>query len=134
MHPNIAATLIEPSAESAKTSAAGNPRFGSTRLSREFQTVDAMLRIYCRGQRHQRQGISGLCAGCEQLLAYAALRLERCRFGGQKPTCGKCPVHCYQPARREQMRAVMRFSGPRLVWRHPVLVVCHWLDGLRHAA
>ena len=37
------------------------------------------------------------------LLDYAAIRLERCRFGMEKPVCAKCPVHCYQPARREQI-------------------------------
>jgi hypothetical protein len=38
-------------------------------------------------------------------------------------------VHCYQRDRREQVKHVMRFAGPRMLWRHPWLSVCHLLDG-----
>ena len=34
-------------------------------------------------------------------------------------------VHCYQPQMREQIRQVMRFSGPRMLLYHPVLAVWH---------
>jgi hypothetical protein len=99
--------------------------FSSKRLRREFNTLTAMVQIYCRNQ-HQQE----ICSDCEGLLAYARVRLERCRFGAEKPTCANCPVHCYQPARREQVRAVMRFAGPRMLWEHPWLSLRHWLDGL----
>ena len=36
-------------------------------------------------------------------------------------------------ARREQVKAVMRYAGPRILWRHPVLSLRHWLDGFRKA-
>jgi hypothetical protein len=32
---------------------------------------------------------------------------------------------------REKVRAVMRYSGPRMAGKHPVLAVRHLLDGLR---
>ena len=44
-----------------------------------------------------------------------------------------CPVHCYQKARREQVKVVMRYAGPRMVWEHPVMSIRHWLDGFRKA-
>src|SRR5689334_12911450 len=65
--------------------------FADQRRQREFKTIAAMVHIFCR-DHHQ----AGLCGECDALLAYAALRLERCRFGAEKPTCAKCPVHCYQ--------------------------------------
>ena len=68
-----------------------------------------------------------------ELRDYAAERLERCRFGPDKPVCAKCPVHCYQRLRREQIRAVMRYAGPRMLWRHPILSLHHWLQGRRAA-
>ena len=37
----------------------------------------------------------------------------------------------YQLARREQIKAVMRHAGPRMVLEHPVLSLRHWLDGFR---
>ena len=102
----------------------------SARLAREWQTMTAMVRIYCRDQ-HQPAG--GLCAGCQQFLDYANVRLERCRFGLEKPTCAKCPVHCYQRERREQVRVIMRYAGPRMLWEHPLMSLRHWLDSFRKA-
>jgi Nitrous oxide-stimulated promoter len=100
------------------------------RLLREWQTVAVMIHCYCRGH-HAATG--GLCEGCRDLLGYATIRLQRCRFGLEKPTCANCPVHCYQRQRREQVRAVMRYAGPRMLWEHPILAVRHWLDGRRRA-
>ena len=71
----------------------------------------------------------GLCADCAELLAYARARLEKCRYGAEKPTCAKCTTHCYKPAMRERVRAVMRYSGPRMLKEHPVLAVAHLADG-----
>lgn len=104
--------------------------FSNGRLSREFKTVTAMVRVYCRGRHGNRKA---LCAECQPLLDYASVRLDRCRFGAEKPTCANCPVHCYQRDRREQMRVVMRYAGPRMLWRHPMLSLGHWLDGFRRA-
>jgi predicted amidophosphoribosyltransferase len=104
--------------------------FNHARLVREWKTVVAMIRIYCQGQ-HGSGG--ALCQECAQLVEYAGVRLERCRFGAAKPTCAKCPVHCYQRTRREQIKAVMRYAGPHMLWRHPRLALHHWLDGLRRA-
>lgn len=100
------------------------------RLAREWKTMTTMVWIYCRD--HHR-ATSGLCAECEQFLSYASLRLERCRFGVEKPTCARCPVHCYQRERREQVRVIMRYAGPRMMWEHPVMSLRHWLDGFRQA-
>lgn len=100
------------------------------RLAREWRTMEAMIKVYCRSQH---RSVTGLCAECQGLLDYATVRLDRCRFGADKPTCAKCPVHCYQPARREQVKAVMRYAGPRMIWRHPLMSLVHWLDGFRKA-
>jgi hypothetical protein len=103
-----------------------SPGFASKRLAREWQTIAAMISCYCQDHHATR---ATLCSECHGLLDYAAVRLERCRFELEKPVCVKCPVHCYQPARREQVREVMRYAGPRMLWRHPILSLRHWLDG-----
>lgn len=100
------------------------------RLAREWKTMTTMARLYCRDHHHPA---NGLCADCEQFLNYANARLERCRFGPEKPTCAKCPVHCYQRERREQVRVMMRYAGPRMMWEHPIMSLHHWLDGFRKA-
>lgn len=96
------------------------------RMLREEKTVAAMVRLYCRDQHGTKTGV---CAECEALLAYAHARLEHCPYQERKSTCAKCPIHCYKPAMREQMRAVMRYAGPRMLLRHPLLAVLHLIDG-----
>ncbi len=98
------------------------------RMQRERRTIEAMIRLYCRD--HHGGGRS-LCPGCAELLDYAFRRLDRCPFQEGKTTCAKCPVHCYKPSMREKVREVMRYSGPRMLWRHPVLALFHLLDGRR---
>jgi hypothetical protein len=116
--------------------ARGGPR-PPRRLAREEQTVAAMIAMYCRDHHGEARpaavapGEDGLCADCAVLLAYARLRLEKCRYGAGKPTCAKCPTHCYKPEMRERVREVMRYSGPRMVKTHPVLAVAHLVDGRR---
>ncbi len=100
-----------------------NPRTG-----RERKTVAAMVHIYCQGQ----PGAQGaLCVECQELLHYANARLDRCPYAEDKPTCARCPIHCYRPDMRSRVRAVMRYAGPRMLLRHPGLALLHLLDGMR---
>ena len=68
-----------------------------------------------------------LCPRCEELLHYAHARLDRCPFGEKKKACKQCSIHCYKPAMREQMRRVMRFSGPRMLIYAPWEAIKHLL-------
>jgi hypothetical protein len=88
----------------------------------------AMVALFCSALRHSADGT---CAGCLELAAYADARIDHCPFGDRKPTCVNCPIHCYRPSMRERMREVMRVSGPRMLWRHPILALRHVLDGKR---
>jgi hypothetical protein len=110
------------------------------RLAREEKTIAAMIALYCRDHHAGvpsatgAANAAGLCPECAELLDYARLRLERCRYGAEKPTCANCETHCYRPAMRERVRAVMRYSGPRMLARHPVLAVAHLADGRKTPA
>lgn len=98
------------------------------RLAREARTIGHMIGIYCRGMHRVR---SGLCEDCATLKDYALKRIGFCRFGSDKPVCAKCKVHCYKPTMREQVRAVMRYAGPRMLLRHPILAIGHMIDSTR---
>jgi hypothetical protein len=95
------------------------------RLLRELATIEAMTRIYC-ADHHGAQAAP--CEECRALIDYAAKRLAVCPFGTEKPVCAKCQVHCYGPAMRERVRVVMRYAGPKMMWRHPWLALGHVLD------
>ena len=89
-----------------------------------------MIGIFCHDHHAVRTDSSReLCDECRQLHDYAMRRIEKCPYGEEKPTCAKCPIHCYKRDRREQVRRVMRYSGPRMLRLHPVLAVRHILDG-----
>ena len=113
-----------------RAGAVSGPFSAERRLRRELATVQAMIDLYCRAHHG---GGAGRCAACQELLQYARQRIERCPFGAGKPTCVNCPVHCYGPEMRERVRVVMRYAGPRMAWRHPILALCHLLDGRRAA-
>ncbi|MHC4427675.1 MAG: nitrous oxide-stimulated promoter family protein [Planctomycetota bacterium] len=103
---------------------------GSTRrLRREKKTISVMIGMYCRA--HHDGATGSLCGDCTALHEYAMDRIDKCPFCLSKPTCLNCPIHCYKPDRREEVRAVMRYAGPRMMRRHPVLAILHILDGRR---
>lgn len=85
------------------------------RIEQEKQTVERMIRLYCR----KKEGNKQLCPRCEKLLEYAHARLSRCPFGEKKSTCRQCTIHCYKPEMKERMREVMRYAGPRMLLYHP---------------
>jgi len=97
------------------------------RIDREARTLTMMVGLSCREQHGQ----SELCPDCKAMLDYALERLAHCPFQEGKTTCAKCRVHCYKAAMRARVRAVMRYSGPRMTYRHPVLAMRHFIDGLR---
>ena len=159
------------------------------KIETEKQTVEAMIRLYCKGKRHTKTEnyrespncpsnlnnlssqsnlsnqnspstpttlttptspipanrssahpltaprspltVPPLCPQCQALLDYAHQRLEHCKFGEDKPSCTRCPVHCYKPAMREQIRQVMRYSGPRMLLHDPIMAIRHLWDFLR---
>lgn len=114
---------------------------GARRMQRETHTVEAMIRMYCTDHHTPvaagplsgaaSAGARGLCEECGVLLRYAQERATACPFGEGKPTCVRCTVHCYRAAEREKIRTVMRYSGPRMSYRHPYLALRHLLDRRR---
>ena len=100
----------------------------SARFVQERKTLAVMLGIYCRGHHDTK----ALCDACGDLLAYAEAQLEKCRYGESKPKCSQCRTHCYKPAMRERIREVMKYAGPRMLPRHPVLAVRHLVHGVAH--
>jgi hypothetical protein len=106
-------------------------RLQGPRLSRELRTMQVMLSIWCRDQHASTGG--DLCPECSAFMDYATRRLAACPYGEDKPTCANCQIHCYGPAQREQARVMMRYAGPRMLSRHPILAIRHILDGKRPA-
>lgn len=95
----------------------------------EQKTVEEMIHLYCRKNHKTHKG--ELCGACQELLTYAAARSEHCPFMEHKTFCANCKVHCYKPVMREQIKSVMRFSGPRMLLYHPVMTIWHLICTIR---
>lgn len=93
------------------------------KLSREYHTIALMVELYCR-KHHQAEEP---CPECQEFLDYAKMRLDRCPYGEDKPTCSRCPVHCYKPTEKAFAKTVMRYAGPRMIWQHPIIAIRHLL-------
>ncbi|MGF7482856.1 nitrous oxide-stimulated promoter family protein [Providencia sp. SP181] len=94
------------------------------RINREIQTIEKMINIYEKAHSTPND----IPDYYQKLFTYAVNRLEKCRYGEAKPACKQCPIHCYQPKMREQMKAVMRWAGPKMLLHHPILAIRHLLD------
>ena len=98
-----------------------------SRRERESVIVQSMIKMNCHAN-HPNDGF--LCEDCMKLSEYAKKRLLSCMFGEIKPVCKECPVHCYSPKMREQMKLVMRWAGPRRIIRKPFFAITHMIDNL----
>jgi hypothetical protein len=99
------------------------------RIERERRTIAAMIAIYCRDHHGTERARD--CPDCTELLRYANQRLDVCVFGETKMPCNACTVHCYSDSRRGRIVEVMRYAGPRMPLRHPLLGIMHFVDKFR---
>jgi hypothetical protein len=106
--------------------------FLPAKLGGEFKTIQAMVTIYCRAH-HQGVDKTLPCEQCAEFIRYANEKLDRCPYGQSKPTCNKCPIHCYKDAQREQARNIMRYAGQRMLTKHPILAIKHLIAEKRSA-
>jgi hypothetical protein len=95
-------------------------------IAREICTFETMLIIYCRGHHSEP-----LCERCGELLTELKQVLTKCPFGDRKPLCSKCSEDCISKEGRKRIAAVMRYSGSRMLCRHPALTFLHVLDSMK---
>lgn len=94
-----------------------------TKREKEKRMVSEMIALYCRKNHKTKKGT--LCDECAGLTQYARARSDKCPFAENKTFCSNCTVHCYKPEMREKIREVMRFSGPRMFFHHPIAACKH---------
>lgn len=95
----------------------------------EKRIVSEMISLYCRKNHNTKNG--QMCKECRELAEYALLRSDNCPFMVEKTFCSNCKVHCYKPDMREKIKRVMRFSGPRMIFHHPIMAIWHVIESKR---
>ena len=97
---------------------------GVSRIEREKQTVRRMIELYC----HHRLKQDTIPEEYQHLTDFACRRLDHCKYGEHKTACKDCPTHCYAPKQREQIREVMSWVGPRMIFYSPIETIRHLLN------
>ncbi|CEO05663.1 Nitrous oxide-stimulated promoter [[Clostridium] sordellii] len=93
------------------------------RIDKEKEIITLMINLYCK-KKHGSLN-NELCSECSDLEEYAHKRLTYCKFGNEKSSCKKCPIHCYKKDMREKVKEVMKFSGPRILIYNPLEYIRH---------
>ena len=99
---------------------------------KEQRVVEEMIRLYCKHNHKDLQhNHNGMCEECYELAEYAKSRSEHCPFMETKTFCNNCKVHCYKPEMLAKIKTVMRYSGPRMLFHHPILAIWHLVCSIK---
>ncbi|KAE8178363.1 nitrous oxide-stimulated promoter family protein [Photobacterium carnosum] len=100
-------------------------------LNDEFRTITAMIDLYCLKHHQINNNKFQRCDDCEQFRIYVKQRLDRCPYGEDKPSCKRCPIHCYKPQQKIKSQTIMRYSGPKMLIKHPIMAIKHLIKDKR---
>lgn len=98
------------------------------KIEKEKKVVKLMIKIYCKGHKHSGRP----CQSCSELIEYVDQRIERCPLMETKTYCNNCKIHCYKPDMKIKIKEVMRYSGPRMLFSHPIMVIDHVYQEIKH--
>ena len=89
--------------------------------NKELKIVKTMIMMYCHKKHRFKR--KKLCNDCDELYQFVEMKRNKCPFGDEKGFCANCKIHCYKSndVMREKIRIVMRYSGPRLMFTHPIM-------------
>jgi len=100
--------------------------------NQEVKLIPKMITIYCHNHKHERDDKKGLCKDCNELLDYALFRLSKCPFKKNKGFCSFCKIHCYKPDMKVKIKEVMKYSGPRMLFSHPIFSISHVVQMIKY--
>lgn len=92
---------------------------------KDIKIVGMMINMYCHGKHHTAK--NEMCEQCSNLYNFVKLKRENCPYGDSKDYCSQCKIHCYQSdsIMRQQIKDVMRYAAPRMMFTHPILSFSH---------
>ena len=96
---------------------------------KEKRLIPVMIKKYCKSKHNTKKCI---CDDCKQLTEYAVYRLEKCPFKENKRFCSFCKIHCYKEDMRIKIKAVMKYSGPRMLFTHPIFAMKHVFQMIKY--
>lgn len=100
---------------------------------KERNIVLLMVQLYCKKKHAENtfEKSDNLCLECKELLEYVFQRIDKCPFTETKTFCSVCKIHCYKQEMRKKIKNVMKFSGPRMLLRHPFIALNHMIETIK---
>lgn len=102
----------------------------------DIRLIGKFVEVYCDGKHAgierrtfllpEKLGERRMCAECAGFMAYAVARRLNCPLEAEKPSCKHCRIHCYGKEQRDKVRAVMAYSGRKLMLRGRLDYVWHY--------
>ncbi|MCI6671444.1 MAG: nitrous oxide-stimulated promoter family protein [Prevotella sp.] len=93
-----------------------------SRIEKEKIIVKEMIALYAK----HKEGKKIIDGHYKELADYCEKRLDKCYWGEKKPACKACTIHCYGKAKREEIKKVMRWAGPRMLLYRPWFTIKHF--------
>src|SRR5512133_3904857 len=96
---------------------------------KDLKILASFIHLYCSSHHDRKEGeltpipeqlssrgnsIVALCPDCTALLEHGIRKRGLCPLD-PKPSCRKCRIHCYSPEYRQKIRAIMVFSGRKML-------------------
>lgn len=85
---------------------------------KELKVVTLMIKLY-----YKKNMVNSIT--CDELIEHVTLRQSKCPFKESKTFCSNCKVHCYKEEYRIKIKEVMKYSGPKMIFYHPILAIQH---------
>ncbi len=90
------------------------------------QLIHEMITIFCAAKHHR----VGNCQTCSRLEEYANMKIDRCPPGDSGISCSSCRVHCYGESERSLIKEVMKYAGPGIFLKSPLLTLRYFMNNL----
>ena len=92
------------------------------RVDKDRKTLEAIGSIYCGAHHDGKKDDAGLCPSCRETIDQTLARTEACP-NGHEGNCQDCPIHCQRGEAQQRIREIMRYSAPRMTFRHPLMTL-----------
>lgn len=91
-------------------------------ISRKKSIVSLMINLYCK--KHHNAS-NPPCNSCNDLIVYSHKKIKNCPIIKANTSCANCNIKCYNQAMQDKIKKVMRYSGPRMIFYHPIVTLKH---------
>ena len=100
------------------------------KIDKDRRVLEAMGSIYCQGNHSDAQkDEGGMCPEVPHDHRADAFRAASCPYG-HEGNCQDCK-HTVSAAMLTRIRAIMRYAAPRMMVRHPIMVLEYLRKKLR---